>query len=158
MMVRAGGSKSNRFWRRLNPQDDARKLEEIAAAFLRYKGVEPRIDLFTARNKPRHSVAADRVQNCYPLLLTPLHTEREKTCEKCVGQSEEVTESGMSSILAVRYRPVAPETLVEFIRSIETFVSNPDSAVDKLDIVKAMSRVVPEFDHLERSQMLDQRM
>ncbi len=141
---------------RLNPRDDARKLEEIAAAFLRYKRMEPQI--YRDEQAARHSIATERLHNRYPLLITPLDTAGEKTCEKFIGQNEEVAECGMNSILAVRYQPVAPEILAEFLRSIETFVSSPDSAVDKREIVLAVSQVVPEFEHLERSEMLDQRM
>jgi FlaA1/EpsC-like NDP-sugar epimerase len=141
---------------RLNPQDDARKLEDIAAAFLRYKGVEPQI--YREEEAARHNMEAERLRNRFPLLITPLDTAGEKTCEKFVGLNEEVTECGMASILAVRYRPVVAETLADFLRSIESFVSSADSVVDKREIVEAVARVVPEFEHLERSQMLDQRM
>jgi len=141
---------------RLNPRDDARKLEEIAASFLRSRGVEPRI--YREEQAARNNVASDRLENRYPLLLTPLDTEGEKTCERFIGQDEEAVECDMSSILAVRYRPVAPEALADFIGFVESLVSNSNSVVDKRDIVAAVSRVVPEFNHLERRQNLDQRM
>ena len=141
---------------RLNPQDDARKLEDIAAAFLRYKGLEPQI--YREEQAARESIAAKGYHDRYPLLITPLDTAGEKTCEKFVGPNEEVTECGMIGILAVRYRPVAPETLADFLKTIETFVSSSDSVVDKREIVAAVSQVVSEFEHLERSQTLDQRM
>ncbi len=141
---------------RLHPQNDARKLEDIAAAFLRYKGFEP--EIYTDQKAARYSVASDLLHSRYPLLLTPLDTEGEKMCETFVGQGEEATECGMSGVLAVRYRPVAAEALNHFIQSIDTFVSNPKTIVDKMHIVEAVSRVVPEFSHLERAQTLDQRM
>lgn len=141
---------------RLNPHDDTRKLEDIAVAFLRYKGAEPRI--YREEEVARRNIATDRLNNHYPLLLTDLDTEGEKTCEIFVGKNEEATECRMSSILAVRYRPVAPKILADFIGSIEAFIYSPDMVVDKRDIVEVVSQVVPEFNHAERAQTLDQRM
>jgi FlaA1/EpsC-like NDP-sugar epimerase len=141
---------------RLDPQDDDRKLEEIAAAFLRYKGFEPHI--YRDEQSARQSVAADRAHNRYPLLLTPLDTVGEKTCEKFVAENEEVIECGMAGIIAVGYLPVAPETLADFLKRVENFVSNPESVVNKQEILEAVSQLVPEFEHAESSQILDQRM
>ncbi len=141
---------------RLDAQEDVRRLDEIAAAFLRRKGLEPQI--YQDEETARASVYKDLLRNRYPLLLTALDTEGEKSCETFVGQNEEVVEFGMSSVLAVRYRPIPPEVLADFIREINTFISCPDVFVDKRRIVEAVSRVIPEFHHLERSQTLDQRM
>jgi FlaA1/EpsC-like NDP-sugar epimerase len=141
---------------RLNPQDDARKLEDIATAFLRYKGAEPQI--YREEQAARENIPMEHLLNRYPLLITPLDTAGEKTCEKFVGENEEVAECGMTGVLAVRYRPVAPESLADFLKRIEVFVSSPDRVVDKREIIDAVAQVVPEFEHLERPQMLDQRM
>ena len=141
---------------RMDPQSDARKLEDIAASFLRYKGLEPQI--YQEEAAARAGVAKDLLRNRYPLLLTALDTVGEKSCETFAGQDEQTLECGMASILAVRYRPIPGSVLKEFTQTIGRFVSNPDATVGKEDLVAAVARVVPEFHHLQRFQTLDQRM
>ncbi len=60
----------------------------------------------------------------------------------------------MSSILAVRYRPVAREILDQLLASIEMFVSNAEAMVAKQQIVAAAPRVAPEFLSVECSGLL----
>jgi FlaA1/EpsC-like NDP-sugar epimerase len=141
---------------RLDPARDARNLEEIAVAFLRRKGVEPQI--YTDEETARANVAEDMLRNRYPLLLTDLDTEGEKSCETFAGDGEEVSESGMSSILAVRYNAISYAVLAEFLEQIQAFVSSPHEPVDKTMLLEAVSRVVPEFHHAQGVQKLDQRM
>ena len=141
---------------RLNLRDHTRKLEEIAAAFIRDQGVEPRI--YLEGQEARQNLADDLLHDRYPLLLTPLDTQGEKGCEIFVSPQEEAIECGMSNILAVRYQGVEPQCLSDFIRSIEAFVSSSDVLVEKRDIVNTVSRLVPEFSHVESSRMLDERM
>jgi hypothetical protein len=65
---------------------------------------------------------------------------------------------GMSRILAVRYRPIPPESLHNFLRVIADFISSPNQPVDKRSIIEAVAKVIPEFNYLERPLTLDQRM
>ena len=141
---------------RLDPQVDACRLDHIAAAFLRRKGLEPRVcrDEETARD----SVSQDLLHNRYPLLLTDLDTEGEKSCETFAGPDEQLVEFGMSSVLAVCHHSVASETLTDFVGEIAALISSPDESVDKRRIIDAVARVVPEFHHMESLQTLDQRM
>jgi hypothetical protein len=64
----------------------------------------------------------------------------------------------MSRILAVRYRPILPESLHNFLRVIADFISSPNQPVDKRSIIEAVARVIPDFNYLERPLTLDQRM
>jgi FlaA1/EpsC-like NDP-sugar epimerase len=141
---------------RLDPQRDARNLDEIATAFLRRKGLEPQI----YRDEPgaRANVSQDLLRNRYPLLLTDLDTEGEKSCETFAGPDEQVVECGMSSILAVRYQSIPHATLSEFVGRVEGFISSADTAVDKDMILEAVAQVVPEFHHVRGARKLDQRM
>jgi len=141
---------------RLEPQIDARFLDRIAVAFLRYKGLEPQIyhDEQTARN----SVHQDLLRNRYPLLLTDLDTQGEKSCEIFFGPGEELEEFGMKTVLGVRYRPISSNLLADFIGEVTTLIALPDRNLDKNHVVEMVSRVVPEFHHAESMQTLDQRM
>jgi len=141
---------------RLDPAKDARNLLEIAMGFLRSKGLEPQIH--TEEASARASISEDLLRNRYPLLVTQLDTEGEKSSETFVGEGEEAVECGMSSVLAVRYRSVPYRVLGEFLRQVEAWVSRPDEGIDKNTIVEAVSRVVPEFHHVKGSTRLDQRM
>jgi len=141
---------------RLNLRDHTRKLEEIAAAFLRHQGVEPRI--YLESQEARQNLADDLLHRRYPLLLTPLDTQGEKECEIFAGPQEEAIECGMSNILAVRYNGIEPQCLFDFIRSIESFISYSGVMVEKRDIVSTVSRLLPEFSHMESSRTLDERM
>lgn len=141
---------------RLDPEKDARQLEDIATAFLRSKGFEPKI--YTDEEKARSSVSTDVERERYPLLLTELDTQGEKSCETFSGPDEELVEFEMSSVLAVRYREMSPATLADFMGEIRSLIASPGEAADKNRIVDAISRVVPEFRHLESREILDQRM
>jgi FlaA1/EpsC-like NDP-sugar epimerase len=140
----------------LNPREDTKLLDEIAVAFLRQKGLEPQI--YQQEEAARVSISRDLLSNRYPLLLTDLDTEGEKSSETFADQEEEIVEIGMSRILAVPYRPVPPELLHNFLRVIADFISSPNQPVDKRSIIEAVVKVIPEFNYLQRPLTLDQRM
>jgi FlaA1/EpsC-like NDP-sugar epimerase len=140
----------------LNPRKDTKLLEDIAVAFIRHKGLEPQI--YQQEETARVSVSRDLLSNRYPLLLTDLDTEGEKSSETFADQEEEIVEIGMSRILAVPYRPIPPELLHNFLRGIADFISSPNQPVDKRSIIEAVAKVIPEFNYLQRPLTLDQRM
>jgi FlaA1/EpsC-like NDP-sugar epimerase len=140
----------------LNSHEDTKLLDEIAVAFLRQKGFEPQI--YQQEETARVSVSHDLLSNTYPLLLTDLDTEGEKSCGTFADQEEEIVEIGMSRILAVPYRPVPPELLHNFLRVIADLISCPNQPVDKRSIIEAVAKVIPEFNYLQRPLTLDQRM
>jgi hypothetical protein len=141
---------------RLDAQADARRIEAIAVTFLRRKGLEP--EIYQDEESARANVARDLAHDRYPLLLTELDTMGEKSCETFVGQSEDVEEFGMASVLAVRYSPVEPQILKDFMSEIASMIASPDKSIGKSSIVEAVSRVVPEFHHRETARTLDSRM
>src|SRR5271165_4603733 len=53
---------------RLDPKTDARRIETIAVAFLRRKGLEP--EIYRDEESARTNVSQDLLRNRYPLLLT----------------------------------------------------------------------------------------
>jgi FlaA1/EpsC-like NDP-sugar epimerase len=141
---------------RLDPNADARRIDTIAVAFLRRKGLEPQI--YEDEESARASVSQDLLRNQYPLLLTNLDTIGEKSCETFVGEQEEVEEFGMTNILAVRYRPVASEILEDFMREIRLILSSPTKPIAKHALVESVARVLPDFHHTAAALTLDDRM
>jgi FlaA1/EpsC-like NDP-sugar epimerase len=141
---------------RLNPHADSRVLEEIASEFLRHNGLEPHV--YEEEEKARTSIEGDLRSGRYPLLLTELDTQGEKSYEIFAGPDEEVVEFGMSSVSAVRYNPIELKVLDNFLGVVATFVESPERSFDKQQIVEAMSQVVPAFRHVDSLQTLDSRM
>jgi FlaA1/EpsC-like NDP-sugar epimerase len=141
---------------RLDPHADTRRLDEIAVAFLRRQGLEPKC--YENEAVARNSVSRDLADGRYPLLLTNLDTQGEKTCEKFSAEDEEVSEFGMRSALAVRYRPVSVDLLNQLVRDVNALVYSANRVVDKKQIVQAVAGVLPEFRHVDSSEILDRRM
>lgn len=141
---------------RMDAEKDLRPIDEIAATFLSLQGFEPRI--YRDEQEARMKIGEDLRSGYYPLLLTPLDTAGEKSFEEFVGDGEEVDEFGMSSLLAVRYAGVSAQSVTAFVDEIEELILKPGLPIEKQDLVRRMSVVVPELRHNERRIHLDQRM
>jgi nucleoside-diphosphate-sugar epimerase len=144
---------------RLNPEDHLVPLEMIASEFIAHHGFTPRI--YEDESAARGSVASDRAQGFWPLLLTPPDTAGEKLYEEFVAAGEEVREVGLAALQAVPYRatgkPVrAMLAELENIMSIEGGVSN---ALTKQRLMEVIAMVEPEFLHTHQDSALnlDQR-
>ena len=143
---------------RMDMRLDLRPVNEIAANFLRLRGFEPQY--YVEEREARARVDADVICCRYPLLLTKLDTTGEKPYEEFVGTGETTQEFGMSSLLAIPYKPVA-ETLVSgFVDAIDTIIRDPlnSPSADKQTVVRMIAEVIPELHHDERGDNLDQRM
>ena len=141
---------------RLDPAADSRLLENIAVGFLRRNGFEP--ELYDDEAHARVAVQNCLVMGKYPLLLTELDTQGEKPCEIFVGPEEKTVEFGMKSCVAVNYLPVPPGILNEFVTNLTQFVESPERKLEKRELVEAMSRVIPLFQHVDSTRILDERM
>ena len=141
---------------RLEAETDTRQLSEIAIAFLQWKGLEP--EIYEDEEAARANVGRELLRNRYPLLLTELDTAGEKDSEIFVGRGEEAVEYGMASLLAVKPLPIDEGELFDFLKDIESLITDPHAAADKSRIVDLVSRVVPQFRHFASDKHLDQRM
>jgi FlaA1/EpsC-like NDP-sugar epimerase len=141
---------------RLDPEADTRLLEDVAAGLLRRHDFTAQ--LYFDEERARANVMRDMAKRKYPLLMTELNTQGEKPCEIFAGPGEETVEFGMSNVVAVRYRPIPLDLLEEFLEELKLLIYKLERKVTKRDIVQAMSRVVPEFQHADSLQTLDQRM
>ncbi|HLG98201.1 MAG TPA: polysaccharide biosynthesis protein [Bryobacteraceae bacterium] len=141
---------------RLSPRTDTRRLEDIAVAFIEWKGFDPSI--YDDEESARANLARDLARNRYPLLLTDLDTAGEKACEIFVASGEQMIECGMSSLLAVRHLPADERTLSDFIAKIRALTSEPSAGIEKRNLIELVSAVLPEFHHADSDKVLDQRM
>jgi FlaA1/EpsC-like NDP-sugar epimerase len=141
---------------RLSSAYDLRELEPIAVEFLRMHHWEPRI--YRNENEARANVEKDMSAGHYPLLITDLDTSGEKAYEEFVGADERALEIGMSRLLAVPYQPRSHGTVAAFLTKIEELLTGVGRRVEKRDIVRRLSMVVPELKHIERGKSLDERM
>jgi nucleoside-diphosphate-sugar epimerase len=141
---------------RLDAEADSHSLKNIAVGFLSRNGLEP--ECYDDETRARVAVQECLAKGKYPVLLTQLDTQGEKPCEIFVGPDEEAIEFDMKSCIAVRYMPVAPDVLEEFVTHLAELVEFPERKLDKRELVEAMSRVVPVFQHVESTRILDGRM
>jgi len=141
---------------RLDPSEDLHELDVIAREFLCAHGYKPRI--YGDENTARAGVAKDIAAGRYPLLITALDTQGEKPYEEFVGAGEKSVEVGMQDLLAVGYRPTAPGAVARFVEMATEFVTSDSVSVGKEQIISEISKVVPEFHHIESKKSLDERM
>jgi FlaA1/EpsC-like NDP-sugar epimerase len=140
---------------KLDANSDAKILGEIAVGFLHLKGLDA--EIYRDEAAARANVSRDLMRSRYPLLLTELDTQGEKSSEVFAGEGEEIVEFGMSSVRAVRPESVPYDRLHEFLQEIEKLVLCPDVVVDKGWVVAAVRRIVNNFDHAAHTHTLDQR-
>ena len=130
-------------------------LEDVACACLDYWGLlpEPYHDETRARNDVERLAREGR----WPLLLTPLDTSGEKPFEEFVGTGESVTDCRLASVAVLRHVPSAAAAQKLF-DEIASWVNEPDRAVAKDALVRAIAAALPNFRHAESERNLDQRL
>ncbi|CAH2032342.1 polysaccharide biosynthesis protein [Trichlorobacter ammonificans] len=141
---------------RFDPSTDLLDLELVAKAVLRQYGVEPQVCLDEEEARLNLSALLNKGQ--YPLLVTPLDTSGEKPYEEFVGDGETSVEVGMTNLLAVDYLAAPKGACTIFLNRVEAMLMKPDSAVGKQDIVRWLSELIPQLQHIETGKNLDQRM
>lgn len=142
---------------RLDPKSDLHLLEEIAAEFLKLHNLKPKI--YTDENAASANVSNDLGRGEYPLLLTPLDTSGEKPYEEFIGEGEHAVEVNLKSLLAIPFRASAKSLacLESFMKGLEAALHDADAPFDKLSAIRAISEILPEFEHIETGRTLDDR-
>jgi len=140
---------------RLDPVSELQLLQDVATRVLRLYGYEP--EIFEDESQARESVADLARRKRWPLLLTPLDTSGEKPYEEFVGVGEQLVESGLATLAAVRH--VSTGSLDgDVFTMLEDAVGRVDGPVDKKAIVHAIQSVIPGFSHRETGKTLDDRL
>ncbi|MBN2569751.1 MAG: polysaccharide biosynthesis protein [Deltaproteobacteria bacterium] len=141
---------------KLDPSADMCTMEDAARMVLKYYGMKPRI--YDDEHEARRRVATDCDHGYYPLFLTELNTSGEKPYEEFVGSEEIAVDIGFRHLMGVEYKSVAKGMISDIVNYLELVVSSNKDAVSKEHLVEAISKVLPEFKHIETGINLDQRM
>jgi len=141
---------------RFMPDKDLRNLQSIAEKLLYYFDYKPH--LCSSETEAKNSLEADVANGRYPLLLTPLDTSGEKSLEEFIGKNETVIEIGMKNLQAIEYLPTKRGAVRDLITRIEECVANTDKPIAKEEVVHLISKIVPEFTHIDSHKELDARM
>jgi FlaA1/EpsC-like NDP-sugar epimerase len=142
---------------RLDPAVHLRELEGIARAYLEHRGYDP-VDCTDLEWGAAH-VESLAAQKKYPLLLTPLDTEGEKSFEEFVGTGEREVDIGLPHLAGIEYRADAATgaALAEFLADLRRYVTDARVPADKEALLASVASVVAEFRHATYANRLDDR-
>jgi len=146
-------------------------FSDIAIAFLKEQGYEPVIcsseeeakqfftrhsSLITHHSLPGHSSLVTR-HSKYPVYFFTSDTSGEKAYEEFCTEDEDVDLQTYESLGVIKN---APRRTIEEIRQVtgllEETLQKPD--ITKAGIVQVLSRLIPNFEHIETGKSLDQKM
>ena len=146
---------------RLDPAKDMASFVDIASATLRDVGLIPVIcaDPATALG----SVAAERAQGRYPVLVTTSDTSGEKEIEEFVakGEQDQQHPRGFKRLAVI---PAPSRSDLTALRHLLAVLDRAVHARDqrdlptKADLAEALAGVVPGFHHRETGKSLDGKM
>lgn len=108
-------------------------------------------------DEARQSVAQHSAAGRYPILLTQRDTAGEKEREKFIGAGESTGASAVRSLDWVQPVPLSSRLLRGLADTVRAEVGE-SGRLTKRDLIAAMGRVLPVFDHLETGVGLDDRM
>jgi FlaA1/EpsC-like NDP-sugar epimerase len=140
------------FFPKLRPETDLMSFADIAAAFLRHHGYEPRLC-----GSEREAIAArDLPRGQWPCHFAPTDTTGEKQVEEFFRPTDAVDETSFRAAGRTREVPADPRVVSEFLDRIQRIRAAP--VWKKADVVEALRAAVPELAHRERDRNLDQKM
>jgi FlaA1/EpsC-like NDP-sugar epimerase len=134
---------------------DLVELTQVARRFIAHLGFLPKE--YLDEEEAKANVARDVEAGKYPLLLTPLDTDGEKSFEEFVAEGEKLESIGLPHLRAVVPIPSEPAPLLAFIAAFERAVGDSGVPTSKQDVIAAVSSVVPEFRHAHTGRSLDDR-
>jgi len=139
----------------LDPESQLQPLDEIAFRVLSHVGLTG--EVFDNEREAREALPALAAERRWPLLLTPLDTSGEKPYEEFVGIGEELVDSGLATLSAVKHVP--SRALASGVMALlEDAVSRIEGDLNKAGIVEAIQSAIPGFSHRETGKTLDDRL
>jgi nucleoside-diphosphate-sugar epimerase len=139
----------------LDPTLELQSLESIAVKVLGYFGLEA--ERYDDESAARRDVELLAREGRWPLVLTPRDTSGEKEYEQFIGEDESAADLGIPSVMAIRHQPTTSRA-IDLVRFLDPVVNNPQRPIDKAELVRAISRVLSGFRHVETGRNLDQRL
>ncbi len=132
-------------------------FSEIAIAFLKEQGFKPVLCKTEeeARNFFSREDTPDR--SSYPVYFFESDTSGEKAYEEFSTEEEEVDLNTHSSLGIIKN---APRRTIEEIRMVTGLLEETlhKPGISKAEIVKVLSHLIPNFEHIETGKGLDQKM
>lgn len=139
---------------RLDAARHLRLLEEIAAEIIRKAGYEPAF--YRDADEARVSVQRDMARRRYPLLVTPLDTDGEKSYEEFVGDGEYAVDIGLKMLAGLHHSP-SPHWQ-ELVSWFADTIARSSPPIDKGQLVERIQDVLGQFRHRQTGKNLDQRL
>jgi FlaA1/EpsC-like NDP-sugar epimerase len=131
-------------------------FSDIAVNFLKSMGLEPQY----CRSEEEARDSASRLtaeSTLYPVYFFKSDTSGEKAFEEFFTPDEDVDLVSFSSLGVIQNIPKKTVSEIEKMTgTLETLINHPDTTKD--DIVRALSEIIPTFDHIETGKNLDQKM
>lgn len=141
-------------------QEHIMNFQQIAEATLAAFGLKPR--WYEDGEKAFAALDGDRAEGYWPCLFAPSDTSGEKDVEEFVEEDEKLAdEQPYAEVEVLSAKPrLSAEDLSRELSELEKMLSEVSrlQGLSKGDIVAALSRLVPSFQHLERGKSLDAKL
>ncbi len=136
-------------------------FSDIAVAFLQDQGFEPVVcaseEEARAFNKNRDMGPVTSHLTPYPVYFFKSDTSGEKSYEEFSTEGEDVDLNMYESLGVIKNAPRRTiQEIRQLISLLEQTLSKP--GISKPEIVKVLSRLIPNFEHIETGKGLDQKM
>jgi len=146
------GDTGNIFFPKLDFHKDQIYFKDIAIDYLEEKDLEP---IYMNSEKEAKEYDIDSNLGKYPIYFFNTDTSGEKTYEEFYTEEEDYNIKKYDSLGFIN-TPKVQISFEEVEASFDTLFNN--SKLEKLDIIKAIKRYVPDFIHIETGKHLDQKM
>lgn len=154
MLACVFGSSGDVFFPKLDPQKDMIPFTSFLIPFLNSIGYQP---LECSSEQEAKSMMHHISSGMYPVYLFDSDTSGEKTYEEFFTESEIVQTEVFKKLGFISKK--AQYSKSEIDRIIEELeVALTTSNLTKQNIISALKRFIPEFDHIEKGLSLDNKM
>ena len=149
------GENRDIFFPKLSEKLDLITFSEIAKKYLKNLGFEAHI--CKSEDEARSNLDAFTKDNKWPCFFFKSDTTGEKDFEEFYTKSESLDFETYASIGVIKNNYFYDQAQLDnFTKSIQSFKTA--KSWNKLDIVEAFLKILPEFDHKETGKYLDQKM
>jgi len=146
------GDSGNIFFPKLDFHKDQIYFKDIAMDFLKEKGLEP---ILVQSEEEAKNFDVESNPGKYPIYFFKTDTSGEKTYEEFYTDSEDYVLNKYDSLGYINTKDVKI-SFEEVERDFNNVFENPNS--EKIDIITAIKKYVPDFQHIETGKHLDQKM
>lgn len=148
------GKSGEVFFPKMNFEKDQIKFASMVGPLLAEFGYEPLI-CNSEEDAKGKTLLIDKGK--YPIYLFPTDTSGEKLYEEFYTDKEEYDLNRFHALGVIKKVPAnGVETFNVIIKDLESLLRKPDNTKD--DIVKWLTKFIPEFNHIETGKKLDNKM